>query len=80
MLPRENERKETTMKKMSDNIIKKSPYNTTYKAIYTSNHNITTNEAEDLMNKHYRMFPITKSTYALNGKNITITYILDNCD
>ena len=68
------------MKKTSDIITRNGSYETTYQAIYRANKNITTNEAEDLRNKHYRTFPVTKSAYALNGKHMTVVYTIDSCD
>lgn len=75
-----NKRKETTMIKTNDIIINKGSYENTYEATYENNAPISTNEAENIMNKHYRMFPITKSSYSINGNTMTIKYTMDSCD
>lgn len=76
---KQKERK-PAMKKTNDIIISNGSYDTTYEATYEADHNITTSEAENLMSKHYHMFPITHSTYKLNGNTMAITYTIDNCN
>lgn len=68
------------MKQVKDIKVSGSSYESNYEAIYESDSNITEAEAEALMNKHYRMFPIAKSAYQINGKQMTVSYTMDSCD
>ncbi len=68
------------MKKTNDIELNHNIYETNYQATYEANHEITTDEAENLMNKHYRTFPTTRSTYKLDGNNMTINYAIDDCN
>ena len=43
-------------------------------------HDITTDEADNLIATKYHMFPITRAAYAIDGGTITVRYTIDNCD
>ena len=68
------------MKKTNDIELNHNIYETNYIATYESDHEITIDEAENLMHKHYRTFPITSSSYKLNSNKMTINYTVDDCN
>lgn len=55
-------------------------YEDNYEVTYESEAPISKNEAEDLMNKRYRTFPVTKSSYTIDGNRLVIDYTVDCCD
>lgn len=68
------------MNKISDKVIKNKSYEDDFQAIYEADHEITVDEAEDLMKKSYFYFPCTKSSYKLDGNMMTINYTIDRCN
>ena len=72
--------RKTIMIKTNDIHIGSNIYEDNYEATYESDVTISKNEAEDLMNKHYRTFPVTKSSYTIDGNRLIIRYAVDCCD
>ena len=68
------------LKQISDKIIKNKSYEDDFASIYKADHNITDDEAEELMKKSYFYFPVTKSSYKLDGNKMTINYTVDHCN
>lgn len=68
------------MRKISDITTSNCSYETSYKATYKSDTAITTDEAEHLMTRCYRMFPVTRSSYSIDGDTMTINYTVDSCN
>lgn len=68
------------IKQVSDKVIKNKSYEDDFQTIYEANHDITTDEAEALMKKSYFYFPVTKSSYELDGNKMTINYTVDRCN
>ena len=68
------------IKQVSDKVIKNKSYEDDFQAIYEADHEITADEAETLMTQSYFYFPVTKSSYKLDGNTMTINYTVDRCN
>lgn len=73
--------KEITMIKLTnDKMTRKNSWNANWEATYKADHDITREEAEVIMKESYRTFPVTKASYWINGKTMTIVYVVDDCN
>lgn len=68
------------MTKTNTRTVRTGSYETDYEDIYKADHDITTDEADNLIATKYHMFPITRAAYAIDGDTITVRYTIDNCD
>lgn len=68
------------MKQISNEVVKNHSYEDDFRAIYESDEDITVDEEEKLMNERFFYFPVTKSSYALDGNTMTIDYTVDKCN
>ena len=66
--------------KVSDKVMKNQSYEDDFQAIYETDHDITVDEAEALMQKSYFFFLCTTSSYKLDGNTMTIDYTIDRCN
>lgn len=56
-------------------------YEDEYKVVYRADHDITDDEAQELIDKKYKDFPIIESNYRIiNGNELHIFYTVDCCD
>ena len=69
-----------TITKMSDKLYKSGSYEDTFVASYEADHDITTDEADDIIATDYRMFPITGASYVFSDNHLIITYTIDHCN
>lgn len=69
-----------TIELFSDTETRKNSWNANRKAIFKTDDgsNITTDEAEKIMDEQYRAFPITKASYIIDGDTMTVEYVLDD--
>lgn len=65
---------------ISDTMIRKNSWNANRKAIFKTDNksNISSNEAEKIMDERYRAFPVTKSSYIIDDDTMNIEYVLDD--
>lgn len=68
------------LKKISDTLYKHGSYEDTFIADYESDSEITAEDVEVLIASDYHMFPVTGSSYAMNGNHLIITYTVDHCN
>lgn len=68
------------LEKISDKLYKNGSYEDTYIASYEADHEITTNEADELLTSKYNMFPITGAAYTMSDNHLIITYTIDHCN
>lgn len=66
--------------KISDTLYKHGSYEDTFIADYESGSEITAEDVETLIASDYHMFPVTGSSYAMNGNHLIITYTVDHCN
>lgn len=68
------------MTKTSDKLYKNGSYEDTYTASYEADHEITTDEADELLATDYHMFPITGACYTMSDNRLIVTYTIDRCN
>lgn len=74
--------------KISDTLYKHGSYEDTFIADYESDSEITAEDIETLIASDHHMFPVTGSSYAMNGNHLIImngnhliiTYTVDHCN
>lgn len=66
--------------KISDTLYKHGSYEDTFIADYENDCEITSEDVEALIASDYHMFPVTGSSYAMNGNHLIITYTVDHCN
>lgn len=64
------------MTKTDTRTVRTGSYETDYEDIYEADHAITTAEADNLIATKYHMFPITRSSYTIDGDTVIIFAIL----
>lgn len=68
------------LKQISRTVVQNKSYEDLFQAVWESDKDITTDEAEKLMKDRYFYFPCTKSTYKLDGNKMIIDYTIDRCN